>query len=73
MNFYIVVLLRFIIEVKSMWQLPKSKEFLPEVSSLRLQKLYDTEKNAKAKIRLLSAIHRKKGKSIDAISYLLKK
>jgi len=56
-----------------MWQLPKSKEFLPEVSSLRLQKLYDTEKNAKAKIRLLSAIHRKKGKSIDAISYLLSK
>lgn len=56
-----------------MWQLPKGKEFLPNVSLQRLQRLYDKENNAKAKIRLLSALHRKKGKSIDKIAYLLSK
>mgnify|MGYP001589561104 CR=1 FL=1 len=56
-----------------MWQLPKGKEFLPAVSQQRLQRLYDSELNAKPKIRLLSAIHRKKGKSIDEIAYLLSK
>lgn len=56
-----------------MWQLPKGKEFLPSVSVQQLQKIYDKETNAKAKIRLLSAIHRKKGKSIDAIADLLSK
>jgi len=56
-----------------MWKLPKGKEFLFSVSKQRLQKLYDEEKNAKAKIRLLSAIHRKKSKSIDEIAYLLSK
>ena len=56
-----------------MWKLPKGKEFLFSVSKQRLQKLYDEEKNAKAKIRLLSAIHRKKGRSIDEITYLLSK
>lgn len=61
------------IEVIFMWQLPKDKEFLPAVSRQRLQKLYDSESNAKPKIRLLSAIHRKNGKSIDEIAYLLSK
>lgn len=56
-----------------MWNLPKGNDFLLGISSRRLQKLYDAEKNAKAKIRLLSALHRKKGKSIDDISYLLLK
>lgn len=56
-----------------MWQLPKGKEFLPNKSIQQLQKLYDREPNAKAKIRLLSALHRKKGESIDGISYLISK
>jgi transposase len=56
-----------------MWTLLKEKYFLPTTSVNQLQKLYDKEKNAKAKLRLLSAVHRKKGKSIDEIAYLLSK
>jgi transposase len=56
-----------------MWTLLKGKYFLPTTSVNQLQKLYDKEKNAKAKLRLLSAVHRKKGKSIDEIAYLLSK
>lgn len=56
-----------------MWQLPRGKEFLQNTSRQQLQKLYDQENNAKAKIRLLSALHRKNGKSIDEIAYLLSK
>ena len=56
-----------------MWTLSKGKYFLPTTSVNQLQKSYDKEKNAKAKLRLLSAVHRKKGKSIDEIAYLLSK
>lgn len=56
-----------------MWQLPKGKDFLPGKSSRQLQNMYDQEQNAKAKIRLLSAFHRKQGKSIDEIARLLSK
>ena len=56
-----------------MWTLLKGKYFLPTTSVNQLQKLYDKENNAKAKLRLLSAVHRKKGKSIDEIAYLLSK
>src|SRR3989339_1563818 len=56
-----------------MWNLLKGKYFLPTTSVSQLQKLYDKEKNAKAKLRLLTAVHRKKGKSIDEIAYLLSK
>src|SRR3989344_4232432 len=56
-----------------MWNLLKGKYFLPTTSVNQLQKLYDKEKNAKAKLRLLSAVHRKKGKSIDEIANLLSK
>jgi len=56
-----------------MWKLPKGKKFLQSTSVQQLQKLYDREKNAKAKIRLLSALHRKSGKSIDEIAYQLSK
>ncbi len=56
-----------------MWQLPKGELFLNGVSQQKLQKLYEQETNAKAKIKLLSAIHRKKGKSIDDIAHLLSK
>ena len=45
-----------------MWKLTKGNEFLPNVSVKRLQEMYDEEKNAKAKLRLLSAVHRKKRK-----------
>lgn len=56
-----------------MWTLLKGKQFLAALSVNQLQKLYDEERNAKAKLRLLSAVHRKKGKSIDEIAYLLSK
>lgn len=56
-----------------MWTLLKGTSFLTAISVNQLQKLYDKEKNAKAKLRLLSAVHRKKGKSIDEIAYLLSK
>lgn len=56
-----------------MWQLKKGSTFLPYVSVPRLQKLYDREKNAKAKLRLLAAIRRKKGESIDYIAAALEK
>lgn len=56
-----------------MWKLTKGKEFLPTISLGKLQVMYDKEKNAKAKLRLLGAVHRKRGKSIDEIAYLLSK
>ena len=56
-----------------MWKLTKGKEFLPNISLKRLQWMYDKEKNAKSKLRLLSAVHRKRGESIDEIAYLLSK
>ena len=56
-----------------MWNLAKGNEFLSSISLRRLQIMYDKETHAKAKLRLLSAIHRKKGKSIDEIAYLLSK
>jgi len=46
----------------------KGEKFLPEFSKTELAKLYQKEKNAKAKLRLLAAIFRKEGKSLDAIS-----
>ena len=51
-----------------MWNLPKSEQFLPGVGLNRLEKLYSAEKKAKPKVRLLCAIHRKKGESIDDIA-----
>jgi len=56
-----------------MWNLPKGDEFLREASLQKIQKLYDNEKSAKAKIRLLGALHRKKGRSMDEIACLLSK
>lgn len=56
-----------------MWKLTKGNTFLPKISLKKLQKIYDKEKNAKSKLRLLSAVHRKRGKSIDEIAYLLSK
>ena len=51
-----------------MWDLPKGEFFLPKVSLEELECLYATENRAKPKIRLLCAIHRKKGASIDEIA-----
>lgn len=56
-----------------MWKLAKGKEFLQGISLKRLQFMYDKEKNVKSKLRLLSAVHRKQGKSIDEIAYLISK
>lgn len=56
-----------------MWKLAKGKEFLSNISVKKLQKMYDKEKNVKSKLRLLSAVHRKRGKSIDEIAYILSK
>src|SRR3989344_3226605 len=56
-----------------MWKLTKGKEFLSKTSLKELQVMYDKEKNAKSKLRLLGALHRKRGKSIDEIAYLLSK
>lgn len=46
----------------------KGEEFLQKFSKEQLTKLYQKEKNAKAKLRLLAAILRKEGKSLDFIS-----
>jgi len=46
----------------------KGTDFLPGISKSKLKKLYEKEKDSKAKLRLLSAILRKEGKSIPRIS-----
>lgn len=51
-----------------MWHLPKGEQFLPRVELSRLEELYRSEDKAKPKIRLLCAIHRRKGESIDEIA-----
>lgn len=56
-----------------MWRLEKGNAFLSYVGLQRLQSMYAREKNAKAKLRLLAAIRRKKGESIDEIAYALEK
>ena len=51
-----------------MWNLPKGNEFLPKTTLKELENLYAAEKKTKPKIRLLCAIHRKNGESIDNIA-----
>lgn len=51
-----------------MWKLPKGNNFLPDTGIGKLEKMYAAETKAKPKMRLLCAIHRKKGKSIDQIA-----
>ena len=53
--------------------LKKGNVFLTEISRRELKSLYKHEKKAKAKLRLLAAIHRKEGKTLDEISYALDK
>ena len=50
-----------------MWDLTKGEDFLPTISLRQLRNAYNAEQNAKAKIRLLCAIHRKQGESTDSI------
>lgn len=52
-----------------MWNLQKGIQFLPNTTINQLQKIYKQETKAKPKMRLLAAIHRKKGKSLDDIAY----
>ena len=51
-----------------MWDLPKGERFLPKTELSKLKSLYSIEQKTKPKIRLLCAIHRKKGESIDEIA-----
>lgn len=51
----------------------KSERFLPNISKEELKELYKKEKGVKAKLRLLSAIQRKEGKTIDEIASSLQK
>lgn len=46
----------------------KGEEYLPKYTIKKLRELYQKEKNAKAKLRLLAAILRKEEKSLDDIS-----
>ena len=53
--------------------LKKGDEFLPGFSKVELKKLYNKEKNAKAKLRLLASIQRKEGNTLEDIAYSLQK
>lgn len=53
------------------WSLGKGNDFLPGVSLVELKRLYANEKQSKAKQRLLCALHRKQGKSIDDIKSIM--
>lgn len=54
------------------WNLPSGHDFLPRVSEAKLEKFYEREKEARPKLRLLCAIHRKRGKSLDQIADFVK-
>lgn len=53
--------------------LQKRNEFLSQISEKELKQHYKREKNAKAKLRLLAAIQRKQGKTLDDIAFSLQK
>lgn len=50
------------------WNLARGEEFLPRTSPSELKQLMRAETKAKPRLRLLIAVHRKQGKSIDEIS-----
>lgn len=54
--------------VRPMWNLPKGDKFLQSVSIAELEQLYKKEQKAKPKTRLLCALHRRHGESIDKIA-----
>jgi transposase len=49
-------------------QIQKGNDFLPSFSIKELEKRYKSERNIKAKLRLLCAIHRKRNKTIMEIA-----
>jgi transposase len=51
----------------------KGTDFLPHVSTEELKKVYKKEKNAKAKLRLLAALRRKDGETLESIAFSLEK
>ena len=51
----------------------KGEQFLPEISVKELQQLYKKEKKTKSQLRLLTAILRKQGKTIDDIAFAVQK
>lgn len=53
--------------------IPKGEQFLADLSKAKISNLYKTEKSGKGKLRLLAAIQRKEGKTLDDIAYSLKK
>lgn len=54
------------------WNLSSGEDFLPRVSEAELERLYRQETEAKPKLRLLCALHRKNGRSIDRIAGLVR-
>ncbi len=50
------------------WNLARGESFLPHVSLQELKQNMAAETNAKSKLRWLIAIHRKQGKSLDAVA-----
>jgi transposase len=50
------------------WNLARGEAFLPNVSVQELKQRMSAEPNAKSKLRWLIAIHRKQGKSMDAVA-----
>ncbi|MBI2598165.1 MAG: transposase [Candidatus Diapherotrites archaeon] len=54
------------------WNLSSGDDFLPRVSEAKLEQLYKQENGRRPKLRLLCALHRKSGKSIDKIAELVR-
>lgn len=50
------------------WSLPVGRDFMPDVSMNFLRTRLDEEREAKPRVRLLCALHRKKEGSIDEIA-----
>ena len=54
------------------WNLSIGEDFLSGVSVVKLKKLYKQEVDGRAKLRLLCALNRKDGKSIDQIADIVR-
>ena len=54
------------------WNLSSGEDFLSQVSEEKLKQFYKQEVSGRPKIRLLCALHRKSGKSIDKIAELVR-
>ena len=50
------------------WNLLKGEDYLPRISEVELERLYRLESGATPKLRLLCALQRKRGESIDSIA-----